>query len=87
MQEIAFFAPIFGGKGGVKQRKTPEQDSVRGRRHPESNWGIKVLQTSALPLGYVAIKRAYIIHETLSFVKGIRKYFFAADGAQTPFHL
>ena len=25
------------------------------RRHPESNWGIKVLQTSALPLGYVAV--------------------------------
>ena len=24
------------------------------RRHPESNWGIKVLQTSALPLGYGA---------------------------------
>lgn len=24
------------------------------RRHPESNRGIKVLQTSALPLGYVA---------------------------------
>ena len=26
------------------------------RRHPESNWGIKVLQTSALPLGYAAKK-------------------------------
>ena len=25
------------------------------RHHPESNWGIKVLQTSALPLGYGAI--------------------------------
>ena len=24
------------------------------RRHPDLNWGIKVLQTSALPLGYVA---------------------------------
>ena len=24
------------------------------RRHPESNWGMKVLQTSALPLGYGA---------------------------------
>jgi hypothetical protein len=24
------------------------------RHHPESNWGIKVLQTSALPLGYGA---------------------------------
>ena len=27
------------------------------RRHPESNWGIKVLQTSALPLGYAAKKK------------------------------
>ena len=26
------------------------------RHHPESNWGIKVLQTSALPLGYGAEK-------------------------------
>ncbi len=25
------------------------------RRYPESNWGIKVLQTSALPLGYSAV--------------------------------
>ena len=25
------------------------------RRHPDLNWGIKVLQTSALPLGYGAI--------------------------------
>ena len=28
------------------------------RRHPDLNWGIKVLQTSALPLGYVAITLA-----------------------------
>ena len=26
------------------------------RRHPDLNWGIEVLQTSALPLGYVATK-------------------------------
>ena len=25
------------------------------RRHPDLNWGIKVLQTSALPLGYAAV--------------------------------
>ena len=24
------------------------------RRHPDSNWGVEVLQTSALPLGYAA---------------------------------
>ena len=29
------------------------------RRHPESNWGIKVLQTSALPLGYGAVPDRY----------------------------
>ena len=28
------------------------------RHHPESNRGIKVLQTSALPLGYVALTGA-----------------------------
>ena len=26
------------------------------RRHPDSNWGVEVLQTSALPLGYAAKK-------------------------------
>ena len=36
------------------------------RRHPESNRGIKVLQTSALPLGYGAV---------LSFVKKTLKAF------------
>ncbi|MBP2628572.1 MAG: hypothetical protein H6Q68_3283, partial [Firmicutes bacterium] len=25
------------------------------RRHPDLNWGIEVLQTSALPLGYAAL--------------------------------
>ncbi len=28
------------------------------RRHPESNWGMKVLQTSALPLGYGAREKS-----------------------------
>ena len=27
------------------------------RRHPDLNWGIKVLQTSALPLGYGAVQK------------------------------
>jgi hypothetical protein len=27
------------------------------RRHPDSNWGMEVLQTSALPLGYAAVAR------------------------------
>ncbi len=25
------------------------------RRHPDSNWGIELLQSSALPLGYAAL--------------------------------
>ncbi len=29
------------------------------RRHPDLNWGIKVLQTSALPLGYGALLLFY----------------------------
>jgi hypothetical protein len=29
---------------------------IKVRRHPDSNWGIEVLQTSALPLGYAAEK-------------------------------
>ena len=39
------------------QQKNPDRDCDRDfwRRHPDLNWGIKVLQTSALPLGYVAI--------------------------------
>jgi hypothetical protein len=29
------------------------------RRHPDLNWGIEVLQTSALPLGYAAISQDF----------------------------
>ena len=32
-----------------------KRTSVFWRHHPESNWGMKVLQTSALPLGYGAV--------------------------------
>ena len=43
---------------GPKQKNTPlTQDAfLFWRRHPESDRGIKVLQTSALPLGYGAEK-------------------------------
>ena len=27
------------------------------RRHPDLNWGVTVLQTAALPLGYAALKK------------------------------
>lgn len=30
-------------------------NSLNKRRHPDLNWGIKDLQSIALPLGYVAI--------------------------------
>ena len=32
-----------------------EKRDKKWRRHPDLNWGVKVLQTSALPLGYGAI--------------------------------
>ena len=37
------------------------------RHHPESNWGIKVLQTSALPLGYGAIMERETRFELATF--------------------
>ena len=40
------------------QTKNPSscEDGFFWRRHPDLNWGVKVLQTSALPLGYGAGK-------------------------------
>ena len=35
--------------------------AVWWRRHPDLNWGIRVLQTRALPLGYGAEYRAALI--------------------------
>ena len=35
-------------------RRSADGLAGMNRRHPDSNWGIKVLQTSALPLGYGA---------------------------------
>ncbi len=32
----------------------PKSPKLKWRRHPDSNRGIEVLQTSALPLGYAA---------------------------------
>ena len=43
------------------------------RRHPDLNWGIKVLQTSALPLGYDAENRIRKDPNTaLGFWSGLR---------------
>ena len=38
-----------------KQRALLAKCSLFWRRHPDLNWGIEVLQTSALPLGYSAV--------------------------------
>ena len=44
-------------QGRRKQRKTLHDDVVKRfeRCHPDSNWGVKVLQTFALPLGHGTI--------------------------------
>ena len=54
-------------------RFTPNRRlSFLPRRHPESNRGIKVLQTSALPLGYVAVPlTVYIILHPRGFVNRV----------------
>ena len=52
------------------------------RRHPESDRGMKVLQTSALPLGYGAEfhirqvygKRDYVIHICLSLLERVTRF-------------
>ncbi len=47
----------------LKKIKKPELLRIQAsiwRRHPDLNWGIKVLQTSALPLGYGAVSQTLI---------------------------
>ena len=46
-EEILGFYPLFFGI-------TLSNDKPFYRRYPDSNWGIKDLQSSALPLGYTA---------------------------------
>ena len=46
-----------------KQQKTRKPSGFPcfyWRRHPDSNWGIKILQTFALPLGYGAVKNGAV---------------------------
>jgi hypothetical protein len=38
-----------------KKRSGNPERSIYWRRHPDLNWGIKVLQTLTLPLGYSAV--------------------------------
>ena len=42
-------------KASLHNEKTDAMHRFFWRRHPDLNRGIKVLQTSALPLGYVAV--------------------------------
>ena len=59
-------------KTGIHRKKTDSRlEPVFWRRHPDLNWGIKVLQTSALPLGYGAESNA--AHQSYSvFWSGLR---------------
>ena len=50
-----FFYPIpllFAAKTTKNTETLSDFRAVYWRCHPDSNWGIKVLQTFALPLGY-----------------------------------
>ena len=65
-------------KAKSTKRKSRLRDFSFWRRHPDLNWGIKVLQTSALPLGYDAVLNfvcllfsLYIIPYVLWFVKTV----------------
>jgi hypothetical protein len=55
------------------------------RRHPDLNWGMEVLQTSALPLGYAArianqfiltlsLNYLIVFHQSISAVSGYNKH-------------
>ena len=35
------------------------------RRHPDLNWGMKLLQSFALPLGHGAVSYAYILYQSI----------------------
>ncbi len=50
------------------------------RRHPDLNWGVKVLQTFALPLGYGATNDLYSITNAVSFVKSLPNSFLQKIG-------
>ena len=45
-------------KANITEKALAIASAFSWRRHPESNWGMKVLQTSALPLGYGAREKS-----------------------------
>ena len=49
------------------------------RRHPDLNWGIQVLQTRALPLGYAALNQTLsTITHLITIMQVIQQTFFYA---------
>ena len=57
---------------GIKTRRTKRLAAV-WRHHPDLNWGIKVLQTSALPLGYGAALERKTRFELATFALARRR--------------
>ena len=53
---IRLTAITYQSFGLDKNKALPKKSFIFWRHHPDLNWGIKVLQTSALPLGYGAEK-------------------------------
>lgn len=44
----------LGSKFSVRLASPVESNGEKDRRHPDLNWGMELLQSSALPLGYAA---------------------------------
>ena len=51
-QQLATKRAVICDENRRELNYSPRQ---RWRRHPDLNWGMKVLQTFALPLGHVAV--------------------------------
>ena len=59
-------------KASARSRSKEVCARRKERRHPDSNWGIKVLQTSALPLGYAATWTMPPQRQQVNIVRGSR---------------
>ena len=73
----------FKRKSGTSirtKKASPKGCSCVWRRHPDLNWGVKVLQTFALPLGYGATNDLYSITNAVSFVKSLPNSFLQKIG-------
>ena len=56
--DITAAGNITRRKANITEKALAFASAFSWRRHPESNWGMKVLQTSALPLGYGAREKS-----------------------------